>query len=298
MNARSLEGFIAIVNTGSFTAAADSLYISQSALSQQIRALEAQIGVRLFNRAANRATLTAAGQDFYPKAQNIVALYRDAVHDARLAAYSERVQDSFVFFGCTDAEFFRLWLDLFDFTASIRDRPPLLATRLPSREKVYQALTGGKVAFTLQLESAEIAEGGFEFAPLCRVPEYCVAVHPRFLPQRDALSLEDTAGCRLVFHHAPGYTVYEDALRAAARATPDAPSEDSEFFDEEFGRPLLTLLPASEYPRTDRRYALPLQWGEGHRMGFVYRPDVSAPVRRFLEETQELAAQQGSPFAF
>jgi DNA-binding transcriptional LysR family regulator len=298
MNARSLEGFIAIVNTGSFTAAADSLYISQSALSQQIRALEAQIGVQLFDRSANRATLTAAGQEFYPKAQRIIALYRDAVHDARLTAYAERAKGSFVFFGCTDAEFFRLWLELFEFAAPIKDRPPLLATRLPSREQVYQALAGGKVEFTLQLESAEIAEGGFEFAPLCHVPEYCVAVHPRFLPQRDALSLEDAAGCRLVFHHAPGYTVYEDALRAAARATPDAPSEDSEFFDEEFGRPLLTLLPASEYPRTDRKFALPLQWGEGHRLGFVYRPDVSAPVRRFIEEMQALVAQQGEPFVF
>jgi DNA-binding transcriptional LysR family regulator len=298
MNARSLEGFIAIVNTGSFTAAADSLYISQSALSQQIRALENQIGVQLFDRTANRATLTAAGQDFYPKAQNIVALYRDAVHDARLAAYSDRVKDSFVFFGCTDAEFFRLWLDLFAFASPIKDRPPLLATRLPSREKIYQALAGGKIALTLQLESAEITEGGFEFAPLCHVPEYCVAVHPRFLPRREALSPEDTAGCRLVFHHAPSYTVYEDALRAAARLAPGTIYEDSEFFDEEFGRPVLTLLPASEYPRTDRRYALPLQWGEGHRMGFVFRPDVAAPVRRFIEQMQALAAQQGEPFAF
>ena len=49
MNESALEGFVKIVEMNSFSAAAEALYLSQSALSQQIRTLEGQllVGVRL-----------------------------------------------------------------------------------------------------------------------------------------------------------------------------------------------------------------------------------------------------------
>ena len=48
MNQSALEGFVKIVELDSFSEAADALFLSQSALSQQIRALEAQLKVQLF----------------------------------------------------------------------------------------------------------------------------------------------------------------------------------------------------------------------------------------------------------
>ena len=48
MNQSALEGFVKIVEMDSFSAAAEALYLSQSALSQQIRTLEGQLQFELF----------------------------------------------------------------------------------------------------------------------------------------------------------------------------------------------------------------------------------------------------------
>ena len=79
MNESALEGFVKIVEMNSFSAAADALYISQSALSQQIRTLEGQLKLELFQHVPRRVVLTPAGQDFYPQAKMILNLYQNAV---------------------------------------------------------------------------------------------------------------------------------------------------------------------------------------------------------------------------
>mgnify|MGYP000369462094 CR=1 FL=1 len=77
MNQSALEGFVKIVEMDSFSAAAEALYLSQSALSQQIRTLEGQLQFELFQHVPRRVILTPAGRDFYPKAKQLVALYQE-----------------------------------------------------------------------------------------------------------------------------------------------------------------------------------------------------------------------------
>lgn len=62
MDIRHLRHFIAIADCGSLTRAADQLGIAQPALSQSIKKMESQLGVRLFIRTHRGATLTTAGQ--------------------------------------------------------------------------------------------------------------------------------------------------------------------------------------------------------------------------------------------
>ena len=59
MNESALEGFVKIVELNSFSAAAETLYLSQSALSQQIRTLEGQLQFELFQHVPRPST--AAG---------------------------------------------------------------------------------------------------------------------------------------------------------------------------------------------------------------------------------------------
>lgn len=80
MSLKALQGFVRIVELDSFSEAADALFLSQSALSQQIRALEAQLKVQLFQHAQRRVVLTPAGWEFYPKAKQLLELYDDAVN--------------------------------------------------------------------------------------------------------------------------------------------------------------------------------------------------------------------------
>ena len=62
---RQMQYFVSVVNANSFTEAAEQMYISQSAISQQMRALEDELGVELIHREKRRFSLTPAGEYFY-----------------------------------------------------------------------------------------------------------------------------------------------------------------------------------------------------------------------------------------
>lgn len=67
-----LRTFIAVAEAGHLTRAAEKLHLSQPTVSGQIRALEEELGVRLFERTARGVNLTAYSQKLLPKARHIV----------------------------------------------------------------------------------------------------------------------------------------------------------------------------------------------------------------------------------
>ena len=69
---RQMKYFAAVADCGSFTKAADQCYISQSAISQQIQALEKDLGVELIKRENRRFSLTPAGEYFYEQCKGIL----------------------------------------------------------------------------------------------------------------------------------------------------------------------------------------------------------------------------------
>ena len=69
---RQMKYFIAVVECSSFTEAAEQCYISQSAISQQIRSLEKELGVELIHRENRSFTLTPAGKYFYEQSKGIL----------------------------------------------------------------------------------------------------------------------------------------------------------------------------------------------------------------------------------
>lgn len=74
MNLSYYSNYVTIVEEGSLTAAARKLRIAQPALSNQIKALEAEYGARLFHRGARRLELTDAGQILYQRAKRMLAI--------------------------------------------------------------------------------------------------------------------------------------------------------------------------------------------------------------------------------
>jgi len=70
---RQLEYYCAVCETGNFTKAAERCYVSQSAISQQIKALETELGVELLHRHGRSFSMTSAGENFFAKGREILA---------------------------------------------------------------------------------------------------------------------------------------------------------------------------------------------------------------------------------
>jgi DNA-binding transcriptional LysR family regulator len=89
MRLAQLEYFVAIAEEGSYAAASTRLIIAQPSLSQQISALEKELGCRLFERLPRGVRLTSAGREFFPDAQATVLSAQRARRAARAAAQLE-----------------------------------------------------------------------------------------------------------------------------------------------------------------------------------------------------------------
>ncbi|MHC8317965.1 LysR family transcriptional regulator [Pseudomonas sp. LB3P31] len=72
LSTRQLRYFVEIAECGSFSAAAERLFVAQSALSRQIKDMESRLQTALFERTARQPKLTAAGEAFLPRARNLL----------------------------------------------------------------------------------------------------------------------------------------------------------------------------------------------------------------------------------
>ena len=79
MNSRQLEYFLAVAHELNFTKAAESMYVSQTAVTQQIKALEEQLGVSLFERTKKKLVETSAGIVFLEEARLVLNRLETAI---------------------------------------------------------------------------------------------------------------------------------------------------------------------------------------------------------------------------
>ncbi|MER7990908.1 LysR family transcriptional regulator [Streptomyces noursei] len=89
---RDLRYFLATAEELHFTRAAERLFVSQPALSKQIRQLEEGLRVRLFHRDRRTVTLTAAGTALLPRARELVGLWDEAQRAVSDAAAAEAAE--------------------------------------------------------------------------------------------------------------------------------------------------------------------------------------------------------------
>lgn len=100
----ALKAFEAAARSESFTRAAEELCVTQGAVSHQVKALEATLGIKLFNRERQRLVITEAGREY-------LAVVRDALD--RIAVGTERLvqrQNSGVLTVSTSPDFAAKWL--------------------------------------------------------------------------------------------------------------------------------------------------------------------------------------------
>ncbi|OII59973.1 LysR family transcriptional regulator [Streptomyces sp. CC77] len=90
MQFQQLVYFVAVAETRHFTRAAERTHVSQPSLSQQIRALEKELGAELFSRARGNIALTDAGEALLPLARRILADADTARHEVQELAQLRR----------------------------------------------------------------------------------------------------------------------------------------------------------------------------------------------------------------
>ena len=124
MELYQLRGFVTVAEVGHLTRAAERLHLSQPALSAQIKALEDELGVQLFERNPAGMTLTAAGKRLLPEAARV--LDDAAALHGKARAIQGEVAGHVRLGTLADPEFIRLA----DFLALATERFPLIEMEL------------------------------------------------------------------------------------------------------------------------------------------------------------------------
>src|ERR671917_2281471 len=146
---------------GSFSAAAESLAYTQSAVSQQIAALEREAGTRLVDRSARGVRMTDAGRALVRHADVILARLSDAEAELEAIAGLRGGRVRLVSFASAGATLMPRAIALF------RERHPAVEITLEPGEpdEAMAKLRGGEadIALTIDAEFCSIAEDGIEF---------------------------------------------------------------------------------------------------------------------------------------
>ncbi|HET8755978.1 MAG TPA: LysR family transcriptional regulator [Solirubrobacteraceae bacterium] len=194
MTLQQLTYFLAAAEHGSFSAAAQALFMAQPSLSEQIRRLEAELGVALFARGGRGLELTEAGRLFLPHAERTVA-------DAHQAAESVRevrdITGGTVTFGTFSSAHHYLLVSLIE---DFRARHPNVRVRAIGQNsaEVADEIRDGHVE--AGLVALPIDDRGLDVRPAMREEVLYVSADPERL--RTPMTVERLASAPLILYDA------------------------------------------------------------------------------------------------
>lgn len=140
---RQIRYFQSVVRNNSFSEAAEECHISQSAISQQIQALERELGFQLLERKNRKFTLTCAGEYFYKKSLVLIADYERMCREA--ARLSDQAALTIGYLRCYSGQEFHLALE--EFSSKYPDVP--VKIEYGNHEELYELLRMGGVDLVL-----------------------------------------------------------------------------------------------------------------------------------------------------
>ena len=142
---KQIKYFQAVVRCKSFTEAAEECFISQSAISQQIQALEQELGVKLLNRQNRKFFLTPAGEHFYRKSLVLIADFERMCNETVRIANKDQAELRIGYLKCYGGQEFRLAV------AEFSEKYPDVSVQIinGNHEDLYAALRDGGVDLIL-----------------------------------------------------------------------------------------------------------------------------------------------------
>jgi DNA-binding transcriptional LysR family regulator len=194
MELRHLRYFVAVAEEQNVTRAAARLHVSQPPLSRQIRDLEDELGVALFEHGAKALRLTDAGRVFLTEARAALQRVDDAVQMAKGVANGQRGEIHVGYAPSLAVEFLPRTLKFFQETSpGVRVHLHDLST-----QEILHGLRDRKLHVALLVQLSVMAAAGLVFEELQR-HAVCVAMHPSHpLARARKVGLEQVAKERLI----------------------------------------------------------------------------------------------------
>jgi DNA-binding transcriptional LysR family regulator len=220
MTLQQLKYFLAAAEHGSFSAAAESLLLAQPSLSEQIRRLEAELGVALFARAGRRLVLTEAGRTLRPHAERTLREAEEAADSVRDVRELAGGTASFGTFGSAHHTL------LGGLVEEFRHRYPNVRVRVVGQNsvEVADAIRDGEIE--AGLVALPVDDRGLEVRPAFREEIHYVSADPERV--RKPMTIEDVAAAPLILYDARWGAVdpmrrqlAERAQQAAVRLEPE-----------------------------------------------------------------------------
>lgn len=213
MNVRYLEIFNAVMQTGSTSAAAQLLRISQPAVSNQLRQLESQIGLQLFDRSGRRLVPTAEARLLYERSSNFFAILQSLdLFTEQLrrgdAGVLDFVCSPSLTNGCVPRAVRRFHSDKPEVTLKID---------MPSNERIISMVMGEMTDFGLTITPLE--HPSLQSRVLANLPIFCVLPKNDALAEQSVIRPADLIGRKLISYprHSEVGRIIESVLPPEAR---------------------------------------------------------------------------------
>ena len=286
-----LHAFIEVIDAGSFSKAAEKLYLSSTALMKQMNVLEAQIGVQLLIRTNHGIRATEAGISFYHDAKFLMQYSEKAVVRAQQAANKD---SHMIRTGNSMLNPCSVLLDAWNNISTTSSQFKMKIVPFDDDDApwpdVYRTI--GK-DFDVMVGAYERANGSFQALKLGEY-RFCVTVsreHP--LARKERLSVPDLYGERLVLIQPGTSPLIDEIRRYVVTEHPDIQIKDAphqytiEMFNrcEQVGAVLLTLEGWKDvHPSL---VTIPVDWEYTIPYGVLYPRKPSNSVQLFVQALQE-----------
>lgn len=284
-----LDTFICVADAGSFSKAAEILYVSSTAVMKQINLLEDALDIQLFIRTPRGLTLTDAGKSYYQDAKYMIQYAKDAQTRAKNAMQSN---DNVIRIGTSLMTPHQFLMDLWPQIHALRPELKFQIVNFentPENAREILAHLGQNIDIVAGIfDETMLNLRGCTAFELNRQPLCCAVSIYNPLAQKDSLTLEDLYGQRLMLMKRE-WSYHVDMLRDELwREHPQINLVDISFYNVdvfnqcENNGALLMAVPiwASVHPLLK---IIPVEWDHFIPFGLLHAPQPSPVARQFLD---------------